>query len=96
MVAVEAGFVRTPVVMTDVGIAGEIVVDTISGLVCPVGDYECLAEKIAHLASEPSYGMRLARSLEERLRMLPHEGVHVEQYAGLLLRTKEEARHTTS
>ena len=49
MVAIEAMFCQKPVVMTDVGCAGEAVIDGKNGFVVPVGDVGALAQKIIYL-----------------------------------------------
>lgn len=45
----EAGFYGLPIVSTDVGIMGEVYKDNVGGLVCPVGDKDCLVHKIVEI-----------------------------------------------
>lgn len=45
----EAAAHGLPVISTDVGIMGDVLVDNVSGLICPVGDAECLSMKMAEL-----------------------------------------------
>lgn len=53
MTVVEAMACDCPVVMTDVGCAGELVVNGESGLVAPVGDQAALASAINKLIADP-------------------------------------------
>ncbi|MBI4120929.1 MAG: glycosyltransferase [Parcubacteria group bacterium] len=49
MALVEAAAAGCPIVTTNVGIAGEILKDRLSALVCSVGDARCLAERLIEL-----------------------------------------------
>ena len=60
MAAVEALSYGLPVVMTDVGVAGEIVKNGENGIVVPVGDRTKLAEAILRLRGEKELKTKLA------------------------------------
>jgi len=66
---VEAGFGACPVLTTNIGLVGEII-NRQNALICPVGDEDCLAEKIAWAVADKSdlkkLGQRLRADLEER------------------------------
>jgi glycosyltransferase involved in cell wall biosynthesis len=51
--AIEAMAAGLPVVMTDVGLAGEILVDDLDGRIVPVGDAKALIEAILQLLENP-------------------------------------------
>ena len=59
---IEAMRSRVPVVMTDVGVAGEIVKNGENGIVVPVGDSGKLAEAISGLIEKPEERERLAEA----------------------------------
>lgn len=50
---VEAMAAGLSVIMTDVGLAGELLIDDLDGLVIPVGDTKALAENIKNLINNP-------------------------------------------
>jgi glycosyltransferase involved in cell wall biosynthesis len=62
---VEAAAAGVPVVMTDVGLAGELLIDGESARVVPVGDRQALTQAILDLASDPAQRDRLARNAFE-------------------------------
>ncbi len=43
---IEAVAAKTPIIMTDVGLAGEVISNAITGVIVPVGDIEAMAEAI--------------------------------------------------
>ncbi len=60
MAVTEAAYAGTPVVMTDVGVAGWLLKDGDNAEICPIGDAKCLASAITHLIED--------NGLRERLR----------------------------
>lgn len=62
-VVVEAAAAGVPVVMTDVGCAGEFVRDGESGWVVPVGDAERLSNALTDVLTHPEEGARRAKAL---------------------------------
>ncbi len=61
MVALEALRSGLPVIMTNVGVAGEVVLDGVNGLVVPVGDEEKLLEALTRYAGDSAVQDRLRR-----------------------------------
>lgn len=67
-VLLEAGIFKVPVVSTDAGSTGELIVDGVTGLVVPKRDPGALAEKMEQLLKDVSLRERLGESLHERVR----------------------------
>ena len=63
MSIVEAGLAHLPVVATDVGIAGEVLVNRVNAYVCPVGDTLCMVSHIRTLISHNTERMLIADRL---------------------------------
>ncbi len=59
MTAVEAASCGKPVVMTDVGCAGEFIIDQKNGIVVPVRDRKAISSALNMLRSDPGFGQRL-------------------------------------
>ncbi|MDP3779160.1 MAG: glycosyltransferase [bacterium] len=73
MAVVEAMAVGVPVVMTDVGVAGEIVHDRVNGRVVPVGDQEAFAQALIDMCGSPEDREVFARSARETIdKLTPH------------------------
>ena len=53
MTVIESLMCGTPVIMTDVGCAGEVVLDGVNGYVVPSGDEKALAEKMLRIIDDP-------------------------------------------
>lgn len=68
---IEAGTCGLPVVMTDVGCAGEIVINNESGLVVPVGDQAALIGAMRLLLEDENLRTRLASGLKDVVAKLP-------------------------
>lgn len=79
-VCIEALAAGTPLVMTDVGCAGEVVRDGENGLVVPVGDASAFARALARLATDRALRERLARSGTETVRLLPTPDDYIATY----------------
>lgn len=60
-----------PVVMTDVGLAREVVRNGTEGFVVPVGDAELFAEALAKLAKEPHVRQQMSAAARRRAETLP-------------------------
>ena len=67
---IEAAAAGRPVVMTDVGCAGEVIVDGVSGRVVAPGDEEALARAVIDVLSQPEEARRLASAARERVQGL--------------------------
>lgn len=68
---IEAAAAGRSVVMTDVGCAGEVIVNGTSGVVVPVRDAAKLGEGMIHLLHEPVFALSLAAAAKERVASLP-------------------------
>lgn len=72
LVLVEAAAADCPIVTTDVGIASDYFTDTQSAHICPVGDEQCLADRlmksIEHKESRGMFALKAQNALEEHLR----------------------------
>ena len=77
---IEAMAASCPVVMTDVGIAGEMIKDGYSGLVVPVGDARALEEAILKVREDEFLRGNLVVSAEYTLKDLPDKGEYLERY----------------
>ena len=63
-VAIEGMAVGLPVIMTDVGVAGEIIRDGINGRVVPVADQSALAAAISDLCAHPETRIKFAKAAQ--------------------------------
>lgn len=66
LAVIEASSSGAPVVMTDVGCAGEIIEDGTSGLVVTPGDDEALGEATSWILANPDKAKKLAESARKR------------------------------
>ena len=71
MVVIEAATYGLPIIMTDVGLAGEIIVNNESGLVVPVGDKRALIQVMIKLIENPDLRLNLAAGAIEAIKKLP-------------------------
>ena len=69
----QAALARIPIITTDVGIVGEVLIPDESALVCPVGDTECLANRIERLVVDN--GLRAEMVLHARAVAEAHQGI---------------------
>lgn len=83
---VEAALAGLPAVTTDVGSAGEVVADGVTGTVVPI-DVEALAEAVRHLLSDDGERRRRGRAAaaraDELFSVSAMVGAHRRLYAGL-------------
>jgi glycosyltransferase involved in cell wall biosynthesis len=77
---VEACAAECPVVMTDVGLAGELIVDGVNGLVVPVGDSTAFREAILRLVASPNLATRLAKNARSAVFGLPDKATYLARY----------------
>lgn len=70
LVIVEAAQYGLPVIMTDVGSAGELIVDNISGLVIPVDDAVALTAAIKKLTADQSLRQKLGVAAQQKANQL--------------------------
>lgn len=71
LVVVEAAAYSLPIVMTDVGLAGEFIRGGENGLIVPVGDRDALARAMAQLIREPELAKRLGQAARRACERLP-------------------------
>jgi len=70
---IEAAMHQLPIIMTDVGCAGEIIKDGESGIVIPVGDQEALEKAIVKLAPDSSLRKKLGQGARQAVEKLSSE-----------------------
>ncbi|MFA6393963.1 MAG: glycosyltransferase family 4 protein [Patescibacteria group bacterium] len=80
IVVIEAMAADCPVIMTDVGCAGELVKDGLNGLVVPVGDEEKMVKKILMLAGDKDLRKALADKAKESVNALMSKEEYLRQY----------------
>jgi glycosyltransferase involved in cell wall biosynthesis len=68
MTLIEAAAAGTPVLSTDVGLIGDVLVDEESALVCPPRNPSCMAQKLERLVEDTALRQRLASAAMEALR----------------------------
>ena len=73
-VVIEAMAAGLPVVMTDVGLAGEVVKDGENGIVAPVADQEVIRKACVRLYQDPDLRIRLGRTGQAAARSICPEG----------------------
>lgn len=71
MAVIEAAASGRPILMTDVGCAGEVIVDGISGIVVPAEDPSALARAIIHLMQNVDLAVSFGRAARVRASILP-------------------------
>jgi len=71
MVVVEAAQFSLPIIMTDVGLAGEVIKDGESGIVIPVGDQKALEESMVKLIEDKDLRQKLGEGAREAIKKLP-------------------------
>ena len=84
---IEAASYGLPIIMTDVGCAGEIIKDGESGLVIPVDDKNKLVEAMTKLIKDPSLRQKLTSGTEVAIAKLPNK----EQTLNLYLTSWQKA-----
>ena len=63
---IEAASFGLPIIMTDVGCAGEIIKNEESGIIIPVGDKKALAAAMTKLIQNKNFGKKWASKPKER------------------------------
>lgn len=59
MAVVEAAAAGLPIIMTDVGCAGEIILNGVTGLVCPVSNHECIKINLRSFITKPETAKKI-------------------------------------
>jgi glycosyltransferase involved in cell wall biosynthesis len=70
LVIVEAAQYGLPIIMTDVGSAGELVVNNVSGLIVPTNDVTALAEAIKKLVADNNLRQKLGVAAQQKASQL--------------------------
>lgn len=81
---IEAMAAGCPVVMTDVGLAGELLVDELDGLVVPVGDKAALIEAVSELIGNKEKRENLVYESQKIINSLPEKKEYLADYSNLL------------
>jgi glycosyltransferase involved in cell wall biosynthesis len=71
MVVIEAAQYGLPIIMTDVGCAGEVIVDNVSGKVIPVGNLERLVQAMEEILKDQKLRERLGKAGQQKVLELP-------------------------
>ncbi len=71
MVIIEAGTAGLPIIMTDVGCAGELIKDGESGIVIPPKDEKAVAEAMKRILTDPELRERVSVGATHAVRALP-------------------------
>lgn len=71
LVVIEAAAHGLPVIMTDVGCAGEVIINNDSGLVIPVGDGRALVEAMGRIMESHELRLKLAKNAQIAISNLP-------------------------
>ncbi|MDP2909968.1 MAG: glycosyltransferase, partial [bacterium] len=89
MAVVEAMALGCAVIMTDVGLANEILVDKKEGLVIPVGDKERLTKAILNIIENPDSKINLIQNSQKIMNFWPKKEDYLRAYyASWLFRQK--------
>ena len=73
LAVVEAAAQGLPIIMTDVGLAGEVIKNNESGIVIPVDDQKELEKAMIKLIADAELRERLGRSAAEAVKKLPSQ-----------------------
>jgi glycosyltransferase involved in cell wall biosynthesis len=71
LVAVEAAAHALPIIMTDVGLAGEVIKNEESGLIIPVGDKDKLVAAMERIINDAGLRQRLGQGALAAVKKLP-------------------------
>jgi len=71
MAVVEALSYELPILMTDVGLAGEVVQDGENGIVIPIGDSEALKRGMTQMIEDSTFYNKLKSNTRDSLSHLP-------------------------
>jgi len=89
---IEAGLCGLPVVSTEVGAIPEVVVDGVTGFVCPPGDDAAITTRLASLVAEPGDRARMGTSARSHCLARYEIGVVAARWADVLSTVITEAR----
>ena len=69
-----------PVIMTDVGVAGETIQNEVNGLVVPVGDIEQLVSAMERILTDKALRSKFSQAGREFIRTLPSKAEYLYAY----------------
>lgn len=88
----EAAAAGCPIVMTDVGCAGEVIIDNDSGLIVPIGEAEKMSAAIISVLENPDSAARLGSAAREAVKNLPTAEELTERVRASLVAAKKHLR----
>ena len=80
MVVVEAATAGTPIVMTNVGCAGEVVEDRVSALIVEPKDEEAFTQVLLHVIEDEELRTRLGQNAQRSIAELPTFDMVLDKY----------------
>ena len=85
MTLIEAASAGTPIVTTDVGLVGDVLIDEESALVCAPRDAVCLARQLERLITSPSLRQRVAGHARQAVkeRVLQDKQAYLKAYGAV-------------
>jgi len=93
--AVEAMAAGVPVIMTNVGLAGELLRHEYNGLIIPVGDEKALARAVDVLMSDEKLRQKIIANALETVKYLPSWEEYLNNYIHLWRKCYENSRYHT-
>ena len=93
MSAVEAMAAGCPVIMTDVGLAGEVLIDKQNGLVIPAQDRKKLIEAILTIIENPELRRDLANNTKQIIDFWPSKDEYLKKYYDLWANCAKDLLH---
>lgn len=91
LAVIDAASFGLPIIMTDVGCAGEVIKDGESGIVIPIGDQEALEKAMVKLAGDADLRKKLGHGARQAVEKLPSK----EETLGLYLQSWHMAKNNT-
>lgn len=82
MAVVDAASHGLPIIMTDVGLAGELIYDDESGLIIPVGDQKALETAMIKILEDESLRKKLGENARQAIKSLPSKEETFNLYLG--------------
>jgi len=80
LVVVEASSFGLPIIMTDVGCAGEVIKNEESGLIIPVGDQKALEDAMIRLIIDEDFSVKIGKGAQEAIKKLPTKEETFQRY----------------
>jgi len=80
LVVIEASTYGLPIIMTDVGCAGEVIKNGESGIVIPIGDRKALEEAMIKIIEDSELRKKLGQGAQKAVKQLPSKQETLELY----------------